>query len=288
MVDLATSVFEGGGRGRTFVGEGNGIEAIEDRRARQDRGVDRGDRDVAIPGTHAVVLEQHRRQLPAEVEHRQPRACGDRRNQGRGAHPRRSRADADRFQRLDHDQRILAATDRYQRAMRQIERRRFASARNGKGTGSRPAPGRRYREVVRKWRAARKSDPPVEVDTIAIGELGEPVPVQRVEQVGQRRIQCAVLDLDRGRNAGLVIAHSGYQVQQPQSRIECLAALLPQRRRIGKTNALDQIRSLVERVHQLRHAIAVAAAHEPEPLRLARVDEHVHSITTDSPSERRL
>jgi len=77
-------------------------------------------------------------------------------------------------------------------------------------------------------------------------------------------------------------------MQHPQRGVERGLARIGQYGRIGKTDVLDQLRAGVERVHQLRHAVCVIAAHEAEDLRLARVGKRVHSITAVSASGRKL
>ena len=162
VVDLLALVFQRRRGRRALVGEGDGVETVQQRGQRQDRRIHRGDRDVAVPRAHAVVLEQHRRQLAADVMQRQSGALGAMRDQRRVADPGHPGLAAGSLDRLDRDQRILAAADRDQRAPRQAQRG-----------------GRWWRLAV-----ARKDDAPAQVQPVAVGELGQAVKVQGIQQVG--------------------------------------------------------------------------------------------------------
>ena len=68
VIDRLAVVFERRARRRALVRERDRVEAVEHRRDREDRRVDRGHRNVAVPRALPVVLEQHRRELAADVQ----------------------------------------------------------------------------------------------------------------------------------------------------------------------------------------------------------------------------
>ena len=146
VIHLLALVFQRGDRGRAFVGEHNGVVSVEDGRQREDRRVDRGDRDVSVPRAEAVQFEQAGRQLARDVERRQSGAGGALRDQRRVAHPGGRRLRTDRLDRLDRHDGILAAADRQQRAWRQADLRRRRRSR-----GSRSCSARRDSRQAR-WR----------------------------------------------------------------------------------------------------------------------------------------
>ncbi len=219
VVHLLAVVLQRGGRGGTLVGERDRVVAVQNRGHGEDRRVHRGHRDVPVPRAQPVQLEQARRQLALDVQRGQAGAFGAGRDQGGIADPYRGRLAADRLDRLHRDQRILAAADRHQGALGQIQRAdrgRAATARTFR-SGSRA----KARACCRSFRAkARKGDAPAQVQPVAIGEFGQAVQVQLVQQLGGGIVERAIGQLDPRRYAGLVVADASDQVQQFQGGVE--------------------------------------------------------------------
>ncbi len=74
-------------------------------------------------------------------------------------------------------------------------------------------------------------------------------------------------------------------MQQIERRLERIAML--NRRRIRKHDALDELRPVIERIHERRDTRVIRAAHEAERFRVARIGER-HRSTTSSAGSRRL
>ena len=177
--------------GRTLIGEHHLVHAVQQRRQDHDRRVDRGDRDMPVPCALAVVLEQLRRQRAADVERRQAgtgRAGGD---QLRTADPGDGLVDARATQRLDADQRILAAADGDQRMLAQSGR------------------GRRCRRLRRN----REAHATVQAQAIAIRKLAQAVHVDLLHQHRGGGIDGIAVDADLVRHRRLVVTDAGDQVQ---------------------------------------------------------------------------
>src|SRR3546814_5727322 len=62
----------------------------------------------------------------------------------------------------------------------------------------------------------RESEPAAQVQSVAIRELAQAVDVDLLEQRRGVRIDLVRIDPDIPRHRGLVVAHAGDQVQQPQ------------------------------------------------------------------------
>ena len=270
VVHLAGALDQAAVAGRTLVGEHHLVDAQHHRGERHDRGVHRGHRDMPVPGALAVVLEQLRRQLAADVERRQAGAFGAGLDQLRTADPGHRLLDAERTQRLDADQRILAAADRNQRVMAQTE------------CACRRAGGRRR----------RKADATMQVQAVAIREFAQAVQVDVFQQACGRVVDGIRLDADLGRHRGLVVAHACHEMQQAQGALCRLRARAVECEwRTGQGHRLDQLRAMVERIDQLRDAAAgiEAAAHEAERADGVAIEVHrTHSSTSSRGKARRL
>jgi hypothetical protein len=91
---------------------------------------------------------------------------------------------------------------------------------------------------------------PAQVETVAVGELAEAVLVDAGNEVGRGLIQRAVGALDHRRRGGLVVAHTGDEVQQAERGIDgrSFRCVEIQRTRLhrgergaGDGDALDQL-----------------------------------------------
>src|SRR3546814_4539776 len=113
----------------------------------------------------------------------------------------------------------------------------------------------------------RESDPAVQVQPIAIRELAQAVEVDLLEQRRGVRIDLVRIDPDIPRHRGLVVAHAGDQVQQPQRLFRSLRTRgVEFERRVRHGDRLDQLGAVVEGVYQPRDAGPGIefAAHEAE------------------------
>ena len=225
---------------------------------------------MAVPCAEAVELEQQRRQLAAQVERGQAGMRGAGGDQLRAADPGHGLLDAGIAQRLDADQRILAAADRDQRVFAQAQRRR--------------------RRIRRRCR--RELDPAVQVQAVAIGELAESVEIDAVEEGRGSGIDGIRLDADGLRHRRLVVADARDQVQQAQRALRrSRARIVQDERRAGHADGFDQLRAIVEGIDQLRDAglRIERAAHETERAdRIALEHPLTHSSTSSAGSARRL
>jgi len=255
VVHQLAFVFQRGSGRRTLVGEGYAVVAVQDGGRGKDRRIHRRHRDVAVPRTQSIELEQARRQLALDVERGQAGTLGASGDQRRIADPHRGRFATDGFDGFHRDQRILATADRHQRAMRQAERL---------GLGFRGT-------------TAREANATAQVQAVAVSELGQTVQVQRIQQIRRGVVQRTTGHFDARRHASLVVADTRDQVQQLQRFIEGGLMTGGDRRRMRESHPLDQLIAMVERVHQLGHAVGVAAAHEAEYLGQAGVDVGRHS-----------
>ncbi len=282
VIDRLAVVFERRARGRAFVRECDRVEAVEHRRDREYRRVDCGDRNMAVVRALPVVFEQRRRDFAADVQGRQAGARGARGDQWRVANPDGGRGLVRGFQQLDADQRILAAADGNERAPRQL--RFVIPAKAGiqpfAGSGS-WVPAFAGTTIVRKYNAS------AQIELVVIRELAEAMEIQRVEKIRDLPIECARLDRDRRRHAGLVVADAGDEMQDVERRLERGAMFVANGRRVGKHDALDQLGAVVERIHQRRDTVGIRASHEAEASGLARIGE-AHGSTTSAAGSRRL
>ena len=253
VVHFAAVGLERGRGRRTLVGEHDRVVAVQDRRHDQDRGVDRGDGNVAVVRAGAVEVEQPGRERAPHVEARERGARRAMRDQLRAADPADGHGLVHRAQQLDRHERILAAADRHQAAPCEAGLRRRAARR----------------------RRVREADAPAQVELVLVRELAEPVLVDLLEQQRGRRVDRIAVDRDALRHAGLVVAHARDQVQQAQRRLQRLQALGRDGRRIGERDALHQLHAIVERIGELGHAVGVARAHEAERRRFLRIDHRV-------------
>ena len=154
----------------------------------------------------------------------------------------------------------------------------------------RPQPG------FRRWRSGgrlrRKAHAAAQVQAIAVGELAQAVQVELVHQRGGGRVDGIAVDPDLARHRGLVVAHARDQVQQTQGLGRGrLARRVERERRAGQGHRLDQLRPVVEAVHQLRDAAAgiEAAAHETEGADRVAVEHPLaHSMMSSAGRARRL
>src|SRR3546814_20859806 len=94
-----------------------------------------------------------------------------------------------------------------------------------------------------------------DLQSVAIRELAQAVEVDLLEQRRGVRIDLVRIDPDIPRHRGLVVAHAGDQVQQPQR----LFRSLPTRgvefeRRVRPGERPDQPGAVLEGVYQPRHA----------------------------------
>ena len=137
---------------------------------------------------------------------------------------------------------------------------------------------------TRSW----KRDLSPQVHPIAVRELAEPVQIQRIEQVGGRIVQRTRFDVDARRKASLVVADSGDQMQDPKRGIERGLARSIWFGWFGKTDALDQLGTVIERVHEFGDAPGVAATHETKGLRRPWICKSSHSMIAGSAGARRL
>ena len=102
VIDLLAIVFQRRGGSRLFVGKNDRVVAVQDRRANQNRRVDRRDRNMAVPRAKPVVLEQFRRELALDVQHGQSgarRACRNQFGTRRPTPPSWARARSSAFPR---------------------------------------------------------------------------------------------------------------------------------------------------------------------------------------------
>src|SRR3546814_20369693 len=97
--------------GRAFVGKHHLVRIQQYRGEHQDRRVDRGHRDMPVPRALAVVLEQLRRQLAADVERRKPGPLGAGADQLRAAAPGDGLLDADLAQGFAHNEGAFTPPD---------------------------------------------------------------------------------------------------------------------------------------------------------------------------------
>src|SRR5690606_33474843 len=103
--------------------------------------------------------------------------------------------------------------------------------------------------------AVRKHDAPVQIQAIAVGEFAQSVEVDRLQQRGGVGVDRIRVDADLRGYRRLVIADTGYQVQQPQRAFDCNGTVAVQReRRTGDGDRLNQLGTVVEGVDQFRHA----------------------------------
>ena len=126
MIDLLTVVFERRLRSRALVRERDRVVAVQHGRANQDRRIDRRHRNMAVPGAQLVVLEQLRRELALNIEQRQAGALGAGGDQSGVADPDGGHRLVHAFERLDRDQRILAAADGDERAAGKVQALSFS------------------------------------------------------------------------------------------------------------------------------------------------------------------
>src|SRR5690606_5751924 len=138
----------------------------------------------------------------------------------------------------------------------------------------------------------RKADPPVQVQPVAVRELAQPAEVDLLQQCRTGGVEPAVLDRDRRRHRGLVVAHPGNQVQQPQRAPgRGGAGAVERERRAGQAHRLDQLGAVVEGIDQPRHPAGgiESAAQEAEGAdRVAIELPLAHSMMSSTGSERRL
>ena len=155
--------------GRVLVGVHDLVGIVQQRRHAQDRRVHRGHRDMAVERALAVVFEQQRRQLALDVQQRQAGALGAGADQRRRTDPAHRLRDACAAQRLDADQRVLAAADRDQRVRREAE--------SGRGAGG----------VVAV--AGKELQLAAQLQMVAVGELAQAQFVDLGEQRLQGRLE---------------------------------------------------------------------------------------------------
>ena len=261
--------------GRAFVGKHHLIDTLQQRHQHQDRRINRGDRDVAVPGALPVEVEQLRRKRATDVERRHAGAFGAGLDQLGAADPAHRLLDAQCAQGLDADQRVLATSDRHQRVRAQPER------------------GHRCRFIVNGGCAGRgKTDPSVQVHSIAVGEFAQPVQIGELDQFRSGWIYRITVDGDRPRDRGLVVAHSGNQMEQPQRLLHGSGAgTVKHERCAGHGDGFHQFGTVVEGVHQpgdTGRGIEIAA-HEAEcGDRITLERPVVHSMMSSAGKARRL
>ena len=140
--------------------------------------------------------------------------------------------------------------------------------------------------------AMRETDPPAQIQPVAIREFAQAVEIYRLEQTRRGGIDRIPVDADLARHRRLVIAHAGDQVQQAQRALDRLGAHIVQReRRARQGHGFDQLRAIVEGVHQPCDAglRIEAAAHEAERAdRFALENPVIHSTMSSAGNARRL
>ncbi len=211
--------------GGAFVRQDDGVESFHEGGRERDEGHDGGDGHMAVERALRIEREEQRIKAPLHFREGQAARLRTCENGLFGIDREQNHRLAALAQRLDADERILAAADEH-----------------GAAADKRRARGLRRRMLGRGVRP-HEIDAGGDVHAVAHAEFAQPVHIEPLQKAARRRVGRRALHAQARGQRRLVIAHAGGQMEQLQRRLEGRA-----QRRAGRRQRLVEDDALGEGV----------------------------------------